>query len=165
MIVVNAGTMIDGKVYTCIKIEDGYAYLNEVGKRGRPRKIDVNRCPYFEGSELIVPEPLVKKKKRREAKNINVMKLFKDTVKDLSESHEKKFSVSRSMSYYLHDMLESFVTLAADYAVDNAIREDTNRVSPRHVYWPKLDKIEAQHINPEADDWALHLRDTYYAKE
>ena len=43
MIIVNAGTMIDGKIYTCLKIEEGYAYLNEVGKRGRPRKILVSQ--------------------------------------------------------------------------------------------------------------------------
>jgi len=164
MIIVNAGTMIDGKVYTCIKIEEGYAYLNEVGKRGRPRKILVSQCPYFDGGELIVPEPLVKKKKRREAKNINMMKIFKDTVSEYSEDIGD-FSVSRTVVFYLEDMLENFINLSAMYAVDNAQSEGKSRIMPRHVYWPSLNKYEAQHINPDADDWALHLRDTYYAKE
>ena len=105
------------------------------------------------------------KLKRRMAKNINMLKIFKDTIKENAEEHEVKVSISKNMPYYLQDMIQTFIVQAADYAFENALRQGTSRISPRHVYWPSLDRVEAQHINPEADDWALHLRDTYYAKE
>lgn len=162
MIEVGMISLVKKIPYKCTSIEDGVATLQHVGFNNTIQR-PVSTCPYLDSDGQLVT-PTLDKPKRRTANRIDIAKIFRETVKSHSESHGKRFSISRSMNYYLWDMIDSFVQQAADYAVDNAMREGTNRVSPRHVYWPKLDKVEAEHINPDADDWALHLRDEYFAK-
>ena len=50
-------TIIDTEPYSCVKIEDGVAYLKKVSEnKGRHLQMEESLVPHFKDGELILPE-------------------------------------------------------------------------------------------------------------
>ncbi len=126
MIKAGSMTLIDAIPYSCVKIEDGMAYLKKVGdeNRGRFKKMRVELCPYVnEKNEFIVPKPPPINRKRMT--RFHFMKIIKDEV-DLPVSHD--------LAYFVAEWLETLVMNAALEAESNAERRNDDRITAAH--WP-----------------------------
>ena len=76
-------TMIDGKTYQVVKIDDNFAHLHDVKHyKGRPRKMILSQVPYFdENGTLVKPvsEP-TKVPLRKFQSKINLRDIIKETT-------------------------------------------------------------------------------------
>lgn len=120
-------TIVDSRTYSCVRVEDGFAFLKDIAKQqGRTRKIRVEECPYIEGGKVIVPK---KQKKESLSSVININKIIKEHT-DLQ--------VSRSAKALLLDWVEGAVSALVSNANANAIRLGHSRVTAAHIYWLEL---------------------------
>ena len=74
-------TLLGDLPYTCVKIENGVAFLQRVGedRRGRYRKMDAKLVPFVnEKNELVIPKPPPVNRKRMT--RFHFMKLIKEEV-------------------------------------------------------------------------------------
>jgi hypothetical protein len=154
VITVGSMTLLDHLPYTCIKIEDGVAYLKKVGEesRGRYRKMDVKLVPFVdEKNQLITPKPPPVNRKRMT--RFHYMKTIKEQV-DMPISHD--------LAYIVAEHLESLVMMLADRAETNAEEAGDDRITAAHWYWLELEKHEGFGKWPEnrelAKDYKMYLR-------
>lgn len=127
MIEVGAYTMFDGKTYSCVRIEDGIAYLKNITtQQGRTVKRPVAECPYFKDKQLIVPK---KQKKESLSSVININKIIKEHT-DLQ--------VSRSAKAMLLDWVEGALGCLVSNANSNALSRGDARITAAHIYWCEM---------------------------
>ena len=109
-------TLIDGNTYMVMKIEDGMAHLKDmVNPKGRPRKMSVERVPYFnEEGEFIVPEV-----KSLPKFNVSGKISLRAMVKEYTD-----MSVSRDFIGFLKLWIEGAIEDLVIGAEENAKREE-----------------------------------------
>lgn len=119
-------TIVDSRTYSCMRIEDGFAYLKDIAKQqGRTRKIRVEECPYIEEGKVIVP----KKVKKSSSNVLNISKVIKEHT-DLQ--------VSSSAKALLLDWAEGAISCLVSNANANAINLGHSRITAAHIYWLEL---------------------------
>jgi len=154
MIEIGKMTLIDNWPYQCVKIEGGYAHLKKVAEesRGRLRKYRVDLCPFFdENGQIIVPtEP---KTPKRKAKILNLSKIIKDEVGELS--------VSNDLIYFVKDQIEGLVRELASYAEQNAVKDGKRRIMPSHWYLVQLAPNQGRGVWPDHNVEASLCKEMY----
>ena len=155
MITVGSMTLLDHLPYTCVKIEDGVAYLKKVGEesRGRYRKMDAKLVPFVdEKNQLVIPKPPPVNRKRMT--RFHFMKIIKEQI-DMPVSHD--------LAYFVAEHLEYIVMLLADRAETNAEQAGDDRVTAAHWYWLELDQYQGFGKWPQnrdiAKDYKTYLRE------
>jgi hypothetical protein len=154
MIEIGKMTLIDNWPYQCVKIEDGYAHLKKVAEesRGRLRKYRVDLCPYFdEKGQIIIPIP--QRTPKRKAKILNLSKIIKDEVNELS--------VSNDLIYFVKDQIEGLVRELAHYAEQNAVKNGKRRIMPSHWYVVNLSPNQGHGVWPDHNTEAKMCKEMY----
>lgn len=154
MITEGAITLIDQLPYTCIKVEEGVAFLKRVGdeNRGRFKRMDAKFVPYLnKEKKLIVPEipPL----SRRKMERFHYMKAIKEEI-DLPISHD--------LSYFVAEHIDHLVRQLAEKAEINANMKGDKRITSAHWYWLDLTPEGGHGFWPDhvefAKDYKEYLR-------
>ncbi len=148
-------TLLEHLPYTCIKIEDGVAFLKRVGEeqRGRFRKMDAKLVPFVnEKNELVIPKPPPVNRKRMT--RFHYMKIIKEEL-ELPTSHD--------LAYYVAEHLDYLVRILAGRAEQNAEKAGDDRVTSEHWYWLDLRPEEGigkwEQNKDMANDFKNYLRD------
>ena len=118
-------TIINSEPYTCVRIEDGIAYLKKAAEnKGRHLNMAVTLVPYFEDGELIVPKPPEKEKSIRNLK-INVAKIVRE---------ETGMLVSRDLVRFAHEHITDLIMQLAYLAEQSALERGHKKLRPAHWY-------------------------------
>tara|TARA_R100001460_G_scaffold30445_1_gene60103 strand:+ start:1281 stop:1742 length:462 start_codon:yes stop_codon:yes gene_type:complete len=120
-------TLIDGNTYMVMKIEDGMAHLKDmVNPKGRPRKMSIERVPYFnEEGEFIVPEV-----KSLPKFNVSGKISLRAMVKEYTD-----MSVSRDFIGFLKLWIEGAIEDLVIGAEENAKGKNHSSLTAGHLYW------------------------------
>ena len=126
MIKVGQFTMIDGKTYQVVKIDDNFAHLHDVKHyKGRPRKMILSQVPYFDENGTLV-EPVIEKTKvplRKFQSKINLRDIIKETT-------DGQFS--RKGIMFLHEQLTGLAEIMIINAFETAEKHGHKRVGAEH---------------------------------
>ncbi len=129
MINVGDFTIIYDEPYSCVKIEDGIAYLKKAAEnKGRHLQMAVELVPYFNDGELIKPEPPKREKSIRGLK-IEVAKIIRE---------ETGMPVSRILVKFVHEHITDLIMELADIAAYNAKLKNHKTLRPAHWYHLQL---------------------------
>lgn len=120
-------TIIGGKTFQVVRIEDNFAYLHNVETyMGRPRKMLVSQVPYFdENGQLIVPE--IKKTqipKRKLISKVNIREIAK-------EQTDKQ--VSKKAIMFIEEQVRFLCEYLIINADETADKHNHTRIGPEHV--------------------------------
>jgi hypothetical protein len=150
--VIKAGsmTLLDAIPYSCIKVEDGMAYLKRVGdeNRGRFKKVAIEICPYVnEKNEYVIPKPPPVNRKRMA--RFHFMKVIKEEI---------ELSVSHDLAYFVAEWLHDIVSCAALEAERNANDRNDERITAAH--WPPNKNLGNQRgYWPQNPEWAKEYKE------
>jgi histone H3/H4 len=140
---INTGefTLIDGKTYRCLRVEDGYVYLVDIVKeKGRPKKVKLEECPYFKDGKLFVPEKKVRVIPKVK-NNISIRAIAKQAT-DLQ--------LSRTAIAFLAEWVETAISNAITNAEQNAKERGQSRISAAHIHWLETnERVEGYWIENE----------------
>ena len=143
-------TLIEHLPYTCVKIEDGVAFLKRVGEenRGRFKKMDAKLVPFVnEKNELVIPKPPPVNRKRMA--RFHFMKVIKEEV---------ELPVSHDLAYFVAEWLFELVSNAALEAEKNAAIRDDKRITAAH--WPPNRNLGNQTgYWPDNPEWAKEFKE------
>tara|TARA_R100001463_G_scaffold72014_2_gene125870 strand:+ start:2743 stop:3183 length:441 start_codon:yes stop_codon:yes gene_type:complete len=129
MIEINDFTIIDNEPYTCIKIEEGIAYMKKVSEtRGRYMQMAAHMVPYFKDGDLIIPEK-PKREKSITGLKIPIAKLLRE---------ETNMPVSRNLVKFVHEHITDLVTELAWCAKENAEEYGDKTLKPSHWYFLQI---------------------------
>ena len=119
-------TMIDGKTYQVVKIDDNFAHLHDVKHyKGRPRKMILSQVPYFDENGTLV-QPVSESTKvplRKFQSKINLRDIIKETT-------DGQFS--RKGIMFLHEQLAGLAEVMIMNAFETAERHGHKRVGAEH---------------------------------
>ena len=129
MIEINDFTIIDNEPYTCIKIDEGIAFMKKVSEtRGRYMQMAAHMVPYFKDGDLIIPEK-PKREKSISGLKIPIAKLIRE---------ETNMPVSRDLVKFVHEHITDLITELAWYAKENAEENNHKTLKPAHWYFLQL---------------------------
>lgn len=122
-------TVIDFVTYTCLKVEDGKAYLKDItSTQGRPKIMDARYVPYFTVDGLVTPEKPEPKQVKISTK-LNLRKLIKGEI-DLP--------VTNDAIRFLSEWAETAICQMISWAEENATRLGHDKITAAHIYWWSL---------------------------
>ena len=119
-------TVIDMVTYTCLKIENGKAYLKDItSTQGRPKVMDVRYVPYFTEDGIVVPEK-PEPKQVKIATKLNLRKILKEEI---------DMPMTNDAIRFLSEWAETAICQMASWAEDNAQKLNNNKITAAHIYW------------------------------
>ena len=125
-------TIIDGKTYQVVRIDEAFAYLHNVETyKGRPRKMLLSRVPYFDESGTLI-EPKQEETKiptRKFQSKVNVREIVKS---------ETEMQVSKKAIMFLQEQLSSICEILICNAEQTAERHGHSRIGPEHICYLNL---------------------------
>lgn len=143
-------TVIDFVTYTCLKVEDGKAYLKDItSSQGRPKVLDARYVPYFTKDGLVTPEKPEPKQVKISTK-LNLRKIIKEEI-DLP--------VTNDAVRFLSEWAETAICQMITWAEENALKLNNSKITAAHIYWWDLHPNQAtEGYWPEQINYSSRLR-------
>ncbi len=120
-------TIIDGKTYQVVRVDEAFAHLHNVETyKGRPRKMLLSRVPYFDESGKLI-EPKQEETKvplRKFQSKVNVREIVKNEI---------EMQVSKKAIMFLQEQLSSICEILILNAEQTAERHGHSRIGPEHI--------------------------------
>tara|TARA_R100001510_G_scaffold8847_1_gene6793 strand:+ start:471 stop:932 length:462 start_codon:yes stop_codon:yes gene_type:complete len=141
-------TVIDGKTYQVMRIEEQTAHLQNVETyKGRPRKMLARLVPYFaEDGNLIVPEPVTETAipTRKLSSKVNIRKIIAENT---------EMQVSKNAIMWLHEQLAGICEALVNQAELKAEFHNHKRIEPRHIQHVPIPESAPDYVYLSHDDY------------